>query len=66
MKARKPSYRLTFHDAVLVWIRYWNGEFQNRIAADFDVNPGRINDVIKGRVHLGSEDIARLHYKRSA
>jgi hypothetical protein len=46
---RKPSKKLTLHDAVKIWHRYWDGEFQNRIAADLDVNPGRVNEVIKKR-----------------
>ena len=50
----KPSYTLTFNDAVTIWLRHWNGEFQNRIAASFDVNPGRVNDVLKERKHMGS------------
>lgn len=53
-----PSYRLTFQDAVEIWIRHWAGEFQNRIAAHFDVNPGRVNEVIKGRRFPGSEKVA--------
>lgn len=56
---RKPSYQLTFGDAVQVWHRYWAGEYQNRIAAFFDVNQGRINEVIKGKRHPGSEEVAR-------
>lgn len=55
---RAPSLRLTFDDAVEVWIRHWHGEFQNRIAAHFDVNPGRVNEVLKGRRHPGSQQIA--------
>ena len=47
--SRKPSYRLTFDDAVTIWIkRLTTAEFQNRIAAEFDVNPGRVNEVLKG------------------
>lgn len=65
-EVRKPSYRLTFYDAVEIWIRVWNGEFQNRIAADYDVNPGRISDVVKQRVHYGSRAVAMLRYKISA
>lgn len=57
---RKPSYRLTYQDAIRIWHRYWRGEFQNRIAADYDVNPGRVNDVIKGRLHPGSEITAQM------
>jgi hypothetical protein len=54
----KPSHKLTFEDAVAVWIRHWDGEFQNRIAARFDVNPGRVNEVLKQRVHFGSKAAA--------
>ncbi|QND51499.1 hypothetical protein HB779_05995 [Phyllobacterium sp. 628] len=54
----KPSYKLTFEDAILVWLRHWDGEFQNRIAASFDVNPGRVNEVLKGRAHQGSKEEA--------
>ena len=58
LDGRQPSYRLTFEDAVEIWIRHWAGEFQNRIAAHFDVNPGRVNEVLKGKRHPGSEAIA--------
>ncbi|MGV1759053.1 hypothetical protein ACQZ6F_22260 [Rhizobium sp. A22-96] len=54
----KPSYALTFDDAVEIWLRSWNGEFQNRIAASFDVNPGRVSEVLKERKHIGSREIA--------
>jgi len=53
-----PSYKLTFCDAVEIWLRHWNGEFQNRIAASFDVNPGRVNEVLKGRKFVGSREAA--------
>ena len=64
--ARMPSHRLTEDDATQVWIRHWNGEFQNRIAADFDTNPGRVNEVLKGHLHKGSREMALRKYKRSA
>ena len=54
----KPSYALTFDDAVNIWLRHWNGEYQNRIAASYDVNPGRVSDVLKGRKHVGSREAA--------
>jgi hypothetical protein len=54
----KPSYRLSFLDAVAIWLRSWRGEFQHRIAADYDVNPGRVNEVLKERRHKGSRDVA--------
>lgn len=54
-KVHTPSHRLTFDEAVLVWLLYWDGHFQNRIAAMFDTNSGRVNDVVKERKHLGSK-----------
>lgn len=53
-----PSYKLTFEDAVEVWRRHWAGEYQNRIAAFFDVNPARVNEVLKERAHIGSREAA--------
>ncbi|MBD8904183.1 hypothetical protein MBTS_18370 [Methylobacterium bullatum] len=55
---RRPSRRLSPEDAVQVWLRHWNGEFQNRIASDYDVNPGRVNDVLKGRLHPDTRVVA--------
>ena len=46
---RKSSRRLTLQDAVKVWKLRATGMFQHRIAALFDVNPGRVNEVLKGR-----------------
>ena len=54
----KPSNALTFDDAVEIWLRSWNGEFQNRIAASFDVNPARVNEVPKERRQVGSREVA--------
>lgn len=56
--AKAPSYRLTFDDAVKVWHRHWDGETQMRIAASYDCNIGRVNEVIKGSRHPGSEVVA--------
>lgn len=55
---RKPSYSLTFDDAVEIWIRHHKGEFQHRIAAALDVNPGRVNEVLKGKRHPASREAA--------
>ena len=51
-------YRLTFEDAVNIWLRHWNGEFQHNIAASYGVNPGRVSDVLKERAHFGSKATA--------
>lgn len=58
------TYRLTFDDAVDIWLRRWSGQFQHKIAADYDVNSARINDVLKERTHIGSKQVAAS--KRSA
>ncbi|WP_299139272.1 hypothetical protein [uncultured Tateyamaria sp.] len=52
---RKPSPKLTFKDAVKIQRRLKQGEFQNRIAADYDVNPGRISEIKTGKTFPGSE-----------
>lgn len=55
----KPStYQLTFDDAVDIWRRHWSGAYQHRIAAHFDVNPGRVNEVLKESRHVGSREAA--------
>jgi hypothetical protein len=61
----KPSYRLTFEDAVQVHLMLMDGWFCNRIAANFDVNPGRVSDVRYGRLHEGSYAEA-MRRRRSA
>lgn len=45
---RKPSYRIQPTDVPLIKKRILQGEFLNRIAADYDVNPGRIAEIKKG------------------
>lgn len=64
VSTERGPYRLTFDDAVNVWNRYLNGEFQHHIAASFQVNPGRVNEILKGHKHVGSEQAARS--RRSA
>lgn len=55
---RRPSRRLTFEDAIVIWARIERGEFLNRIAADFDVNPGRVVEIKKERRFIGSREAA--------
>lgn len=58
------TYRLTFEDAIDVWLRHAAGQYQHTIAAAYGVNPGRINEVLKSRKHIGSEQVAQS--RRSA
>lgn len=55
-----PSYTITFNDAVEIWLRHWSGELQSRIAAHFDVNQGRVSEVLKEKRHIGSKAKAAL------
>lgn len=52
---RLPSATLNYEGAVQVQILLMEGHFQNRIAAQFDVNPGRISEIKTGLVHQGSK-----------
>jgi hypothetical protein len=45
---RKPSYRISPKDVPLIKKRIRMGDFLNRIAADYDVNPGRISEIKSG------------------
>lgn len=49
---------LSFEQAVEVWLRVWRKEIQDRIAASYDVNPGRVSEVVNRHKHLGSEAVA--------
>jgi hypothetical protein len=55
---RQASAQLSFNDAVAIWVRIIRGEFLNRIAADYDVNPGRISEIKTGRLFAGAKTAA--------
>lgn len=46
--ARRPSKRINPNDVPIIKKRILMGEFLNRIAADFDVSPGRISEIKTG------------------
>ena len=66
MKNQGVTHKITFEDAIDIWHRHWDGEFQHRIAAFYDVNPGRISEILKGHKHVGSKQAAQERYKRRA
>jgi hypothetical protein len=45
---RRPSRPINRADVPIIKKRLLHGEFLNRIAADFDVNPGRISEIKSG------------------
>lgn len=48
-EGRNPSYRIKPSDVPMIKKRILQGDFVHRIAADFDVNPGRISEIKTGR-----------------
>lgn len=48
-KKRTPSYHIHHSDVPFIKKRIREGEFLNRIAADYDVNPGRISEIKSGK-----------------
>ena len=48
-KPRKPSRILTEKDAATIKQRLKRGDLQSRIAADYDVNGGRISEINTGK-----------------
>lgn len=46
---RAPSRILTPREAATIKKRIRMGEFLNRIASDYDVNPGRISEIKTGK-----------------
>lgn len=54
------SPRLTFDDAIQVWLMHWSGMYQHDIAAHFGENQGRISEILNGYKHPGSEQAARM------
>ncbi len=58
MRSKSVSPRLTLEDAVEIWRRRWLGEAQHDIAAAFHVNPGRVSEVLSGKLFPEARDIA--------
>lgn len=46
---RRPSYKLQPGDVPRIKRRLLDGELQSRIAADYDVNSGRISEINTGK-----------------
>lgn len=52
---RAPSRKLSEADAAIIKQRLRLGEIQSRIAADFDVNGGRISEINTGKTFADVE-----------
>jgi hypothetical protein len=50
--------QFTFEQAVDVWVRRFNGQFQHEIAAAYVINVRAVNHVLKEKTHIGSRQVA--------
>jgi len=50
--------KFTFEEAVDVWLRRLNGQFQHEIAAAYVINVRAVNQVLKEVTHIGSKEVA--------
>jgi len=58
MRSANVSRRLTQEDAVKIWRRRQAGEAQHVLATDYRVNPGRVAEVISGRLFPEAREFA--------
>jgi hypothetical protein len=58
MRSGNVSARLTEADAVEIWRRRHSGEAQHILAAEFNVNPARIAEVLSGKRFPNARAIA--------
>ncbi|MCW8914590.1 MAG: hypothetical protein OQK24_01910 [Magnetovibrio sp.] len=56
--SRKPGRKITFDDAVQIWLKLFDGAFSHTIAAEFETNQGRISEVRTGKRQPGSREAA--------
>jgi transcriptional regulator with XRE-family HTH domain len=59
MRANATSRHLSLNDAVEIWNRRSAGEAQHKIAAAFDVNQGRISEILSGRRYPAAKRLAQ-------
>ena len=57
--------KFTFEEAVDVWLRRWNGQYQHEIAAAYVINPRAVNHVLKEITHIGSKEEAARRIGRT-
>jgi hypothetical protein len=58
--------KLTFEEAVDVWMRHFSGQYQHQIAAAYIINVRAVNHVVKEKTHIGSKQVADARFNKSA
>jgi transcriptional regulator with XRE-family HTH domain len=59
MRADVISRHLTLNDAIEIWRRRSSGEAQHKIAAVFEVNRGRISEILTGKRFPAAKRLAQ-------
>lgn len=59
MRAHAASRHLSLGDAIEIWKRRSAGEAQHKIAADYNVNQGRISEILSGKRFPAAERLAQ-------
>lgn len=57
-RTSRPGRRPSFDDAVEIWRAWHQNQFVHRIAANFDISPGRVYEIVHGKVYTGSKEVA--------
>jgi hypothetical protein len=58
--------KFTFEEAVDVWLRRWNGQYQHEIAAAYVINVRAVNHVLNEKTHVGSKGEAARRVGQTA
>lgn len=59
MRAAQVSPSLTLEHAVCIWRMRWQGLCQHEIAAELQLNQGRVSEVLTGKRFPEAEALAR-------
>jgi hypothetical protein len=58
--------KFTDEEAVDVWLRYFSGQHQHHIAADYRINAGRVSEILTEKKHCSSKRVAEARFNKSA
>ena len=59
MRTNAVSRHLTLVDATEIWRRRRNGEVQHKVVAAFDVDQGRISEILTGKRFPAAKRLAQ-------
>lgn len=59
MRANATFRHLTVNDAIEIWNRRSAGEAQHKIAAAYEVNQGRISEILSGKRFPAAKTLAQ-------